>query len=300
MKNNQTLYAAGLLGVLALLYFFTQTGEIDTKTIDSDMFTVEKDAITEVELKNPNVSLVMTKDETGWKLDDYPVDTVKMNQFLDLFSELTPDRLITKNSEKHINYEVPNDGVRFLAKSADSKELLNLVIGKQGANYQETFVREIASDMVYAVKSSLSQYKNKSQRDFWDRSIARIDVNQINEVSFLGEINYTLKRDGGAWTYNGELVDFDKTTDMLRPLENLTASNFADIIGAENTPYLEIKLKYEDGSTTDLTCYLKDANGALLLIKVSGNDKIFEFSKSSLNRYKKQLSDLTTDPQPET
>lgn len=299
MKNNQTLYAAGLLGILALLYFFTQTGQVDTKTIDSDMFTVEKDAIAEVELINPNVSLVMTKDETGWKLDDYPVDTIRMNQFLEVFSQLTPDRMITSNPDKHEKYEVTNEGAGFVARSNDSQELLNLVIGKQGANYMETFVRGRASNKVFAVKSSLAQYKNKSQKDFWDRSIAHIDVNQINAVSFLGEINYTLKRNGDAWTYNGELVDFDKTTTMLRPLENLKASNFADAIGTENTLYQEIELTFEDGSTTDLTCYLKEANGALLLIKVSGNDKIFEYSKSSLNHFNKQLSDLATDPQPE-
>ena len=299
MKNNQTLYAAGLLGILALLYYFTQTGEVDTKSIDTDMFLINRDAIVEVELIHQDVSLLITKEETGWTLENYPVDTLRMTRFLELFSELIPDRLITKNPEKHENYEVTVEGIRFLAKSDDSKELLNLIIGKQGANYQETFVRDMSSDEVYAVKSSLSQYKNMTQKDFWDRSMAKIDGSQINEVAFSGEVDYILKRDGADWMYNGEPVDYKKVTDMLSPLENMNASNFADKIGPENSLYQDIRVGFVDGSTLDLTFYLKDAKGALLLVKVSGNDKIFEYSKSGLNRYKKELSDLIADPKPD-
>lgn len=299
MKNNHTLYAAGLLGVLALLYYFTQTGEVDTKSIDSEMFLLNRDAIIEVELINPDVSLVIMKDEARWKLEDYPVDTVRMNRFLETFAELTPDRLITKNPEKHDKYEVTNEGIRFLAKSSDTDELLNLIIGKQGANYQETFVREMSSDAVYAVKSSLAQYKNKTQKDFWDRSITDINVSQIDKVDFSGEMAYNLKRSGAVWTYNGEQVDYEKVIDMLRPLENMKASNFTDEIGSDKLLYQQINIGFEDGSTLELAFYLKDENGALLLVKVSGNDKIFEYSKSGLNRYKQELSDLTADPQPE-
>ena len=300
MKNNQTLYAAGILGILAILYYFTQTGEVDTKSIDSNMFRIDRNAISEVELINPNVSLVLLKAGTGWTLDDYPVDSVRMNQFLTLFSELTPDRMVTKNSDKYLKYEVTNEGVRFVAKAGDSQELLNLIIGKQGANYQETFIRAMSRDEVYAVKSSLTQYKNKTGRDFWDRSITGIDVYRVIKVVFSGETNYTIQRDGAVWTYNGEQVDFEKVTDMLRPLENMKASNFAEKIEAENTFYQVINIELEDGSTLELTFYLKDENGALLLVQVSGNDKIFEYSKSGLNRYKKELADLTANPQPES
>ncbi|MBT3228775.1 MAG: DUF4340 domain-containing protein [Candidatus Marinimicrobia bacterium] len=298
MKNNQTLYAAGFLGILALLYYLTQTGAVDTKSIDIHKFEFDKNEIAEIELNSSDVVLGFIQTNGNWSLDNYPVDTVKLNQFLDLISDLQIDRLVTLNPEKHSKYEVSDGGGVVLARTAGDQELLRLIIGKQGANYQETFVREMSEDEVYAVKANLSRYKTMTQNDFWDRSMTHLDVNQINHVQLKGEINYVLQREGPVWTYNGQQVDFEKVVNMLRPLENLKASNFASEIEVNNTFYQNMVLGFENGNQVKLTFHLKEANGALLLVKVSGNDKIFEYSKSGLNRYKKELANLLPDPPP--
>jgi len=254
--------------------------------------------ITDISLISAGSTIEFNKNETGWSLEDYPVDTVRMNQLMDLFSELSIDRMITRNLDKHSKYEVSDQDSRFRARDGDGKDLLHLIIGKQGANYQETFVRADATNEVYAVKSNLSQYKDKTAKDFWDRSITQFDVNQINHVKFSGELNYSLQREGPVWSYDGEQVDFEKVVNMLRPLENLKASNFADEIGADKAFYKALSVGFEDGSSLELSFYLKDVNGALLLVKLSGNDKIFEYSKSGLNRFKKEFKDLLPDPVP--
>ncbi|NQT61442.1 MAG: DUF4340 domain-containing protein [Candidatus Marinimicrobia bacterium] len=298
MKNNQTILATSILGVLALLYYFTQTGSVDTRSIDVDLFKIDKATITDISLTSAGSSIEFIKNKTGWSLDGYPVDTVRMNQLMDQFSELSVDRMITKNPEKYSNYEVTDQNSRFRARDGDGKDLLHLILGKQGANYQETFVRADAANEVYAVKSNLSQYKNKTVKDFWDRSITQFDINQVNHVKFSGELNYILHREGPVWSYNEEQVDFEKVVNMLRPLENIKASNFADDIGVDNAFYQAIGVGFEDGSSLEMTFHLKDASGALLLVKVSGNNKIFEYSKSGLNRFKKEFVDLLPDTVP--
>ncbi len=300
MKNNQTLYGAGILAVLVMLYYLTQAGAIDTKSVNADEFLVDKTEISTVELTGSKTTLFFTRDGSGWLLENYPVDSVRMNQFLALFSELQLDRLISKNTEKHSKYEVSDGSSRFHAKNGDGKDLLQLIIGKQGANYQETFVRADSENEVYAVKSNLSAYKNKTTKDFWDRSITQFDVNQVDQVTFNGELNYVLDREGAVWSYNGEQVDFEKVVNMLRPLENLKASNFADEIGSDNSFYQGLSIGFQDGSKLELNFFVKDANGALLLVEASGKDKLFEYSKSGLNRYKKDLGDLLPDSVPET
>ncbi|MCF7922491.1 MAG: DUF4340 domain-containing protein [Candidatus Marinimicrobia bacterium] len=300
MKNNQTFLAAGILVVLALLYFLTQTGSVDTKSIDSDLFSLDKDAISELELIGSADTLKFMRNDPLWSLDNYPVDTVKMNRLLDIFTDLQVDRLISKNPEKYEKYELTDQSTQFLARGADGTDLLHLIIGQRGANYQETFVRGMSDDEVFAVKASLSQYQNKTPKDFWDRSMTQLDVNQINRAEFKGEMNYALQREGPVWTYNGEQVDFEKVVNMLRPLENLKASNFGTEIGVNNPFYQNIVLGFEDGTSLELNFHLKDANGALLLVRVSGNDKVFEYSKSSLNRFKKAVGDLLPDPVPQS
>ena len=300
MKNNQTVIAGGVLAVLAILYFVTQTGAVDTKSVDSDAFAFEKDAISSIDLTSSGSVLSFVRNDLGWTLEDYPVDTTRMNEFIDLFAALKLDRLITKNPEKHIKYEVAEGSSTFQAKTDDGKELLRLFIGKQGANYQETFVREIGKDQVFAVKASLSSYKEKTQTDFWDRTITQIDVSKINHIEFSGEFNYIMNREGSLWTFNGEQVDYDKVVNMLQPLENLQGSNFASGITLDNVFYQNIILSFEDGQKLELTFHQKDEKGALVLVQVSGNNKVFEYSKAGLNRYKKELSDLIADPPPES
>ncbi len=298
MKNNQTILAAGILGLLALLYYLTQTGSVDTKSIDSDLFEFDKSDVAAVSLFSNGSIIEFAKDESGWRLEGYPVDTVRMNQLLNVFSDLSIDRMITMNPDKHRKYEVTDQGSRFRASDGGEKDLLQLIIGKQGANYQETFVRAESENEVYAVKSNLSQYKSKTVKDFWDRSITQFDINQLNQLTFNGELNYRLHREGPVWSYDGEQVDFEKVVNMIRPLENMKASNFADEILAENTFYQSLSLGFEDGGSLELTFYLKDENGALLLVTASDNDKIFEYSKSGLNRFKKEIAELLPDPSP--
>ncbi|MBT3253872.1 MAG: DUF4340 domain-containing protein [Candidatus Marinimicrobia bacterium] len=298
MKNKQTILAAGILGVLALLYYLTQTGSVDTKSIDVDQFKIDKIEITDISLTSAGSSIEFIKNESGWSLDDYPVDTVRMKQLMDQFSDLSIDRMVTMNPEKHSKYEVTDQESQFLASNGDGKDLLHLIIGKQGANYQETFVRADGENEVYAVKSNLIQYKNKTVKDFWDRTITQFDVNHVNQITFSGELNYSLNREGPVWSYDEVQVDFEKVVNMLRPLENLKASNFADEIGVDNTFYQMLSVGFEDGSGLELTFHLKDANGALLLVQVSGNNKIFEYSKSGLNRFKKEIAELLPDPIP--
>ncbi|NQV15543.1 DUF4340 domain-containing protein [bacterium] len=298
MKNNQTFIAAAVLALLALIYFVTQTGTVATKTIDPNIFQIDKAKVSAVEVNSPDGKLTFIKQNDVWNLSDYPVDTLRMNNLLEQFTSLSVDRMITKNPEKHLKYEV-DDQSTFVSFTSDAgTQLLQLVLGKMGANYQETFVREADADEVYAVKSSLSQYKTIKPASFWDRTITNLDVNLINNVIFEGELNYILHREGPVWTYNGEQVDLDKVSNMLKPLANLKGTNFADNLTQENALYQSLQIGLETGESYDLVFHLKDEKASTLLVVASNKGKIFEYSKSGLNRFKKELADLQSDPIP--
>lgn len=299
MKQNQTLYAAGILVVLAILYFFTQTGEVATKSIDTVALAFDKNSAAFIDLSGNEAMLSMTKSSTGWMLDAYPVDTNRVKQLLDLFSDLKVDRLITRSDANYEKYEVTENGTRLTVRDQAGDQLLDILIGKRGANYQETFVRSYDQDEVYAVKSSLGHFRSKEASFFWDKRMTHLNVDQIDQFTMKGEFTYELKREGLNWTYNGEAVDFQKVVDMLKPIENLKASNFADEITPENEFYQRMQLVLQDGQQIELTFYLKDADSALVLAKVSGNDKVFEYSKAILNRFNKEIDDLKADPPPE-
>ena len=300
MKNNQTLWAASALVLLAFLYYFTQTGAVDTKKISRTALQFDRQEVATVQLSNTQGSLSFSRSDEGWTLENYPVDTLRMNRMLEDFATLEMDRLITENPEKHTRYELLETSTRFHAMTATETDVLDLLVGKRGANYQETFVREFSKDEVFAVKSSLSQYHQKTPKDFWDRSITSLDVNSINSLEMQGEMNYALSRKASNWQYNGEPVDFDKVMSMLRPLAALQASNFAEAIGPENSFYQKMVIGFENDLSLELSFYLKDEQGALLLVMVSENEKLFEFSKSGLTIFNKTIEDLLPEQVPES
>jgi len=298
MKNKQTLIAGGVLVILALLYYLTQTGSIDTRKINTDMYQLDADAITSVTVLMPADSLTFYQEQGRWMLLDYPVDTTKMSTFLTLMSDLKVDRLITRKPAKAKQYELDEQGTRLAFIHAVGDTLGQLILGKRGANYQETFVRAPDQTEIYAVRANLGRYRQMKPANFWDKTITDLSVDDINDVVFSGELNYQLHRDGPVWNYNDEPVDLDKVTGMLRSLEHLRATGFAESITSDNQLYQSIHIKLDSGDDLQLSFYLKDAKATTLLTQASGHNKVFEYSKSGLNRFKRELKDLQADPIP--
>ncbi len=298
MKINQTTLAAGIFVVLALAYYLTQTGAVDTRSIDPDKFVIDEAKLTAIAVSTPTGKLEFVRTGVAWKLDNYPVDTMRMNSFLDQITALELDRMITRNPEKQSKYEVDEQSTHLILKGDNGSILLDLILGKQGANYQENFVRAAGENEVYAVKSNLGSYRTMEASRFWDRTMTDLDVNQITQVTFEGELNYLLQREGPVWTFDGKPVDLDKVTNMLKALENLRANNFRETITDENPFYQSIQIKLESGQSIDLVFHLKDEQASSLLVGVTDRTKVFEYSKSGLNRFKKEYEDLIADPRP--
>ncbi len=299
MKNNQTLLAGGLLVILALIYYVTQTGTVDTKTIDPDLFKLDQNKIASIQVNMPTESFHFLNQNENWLLEDYPVDTLRMNQFLEQMAALTVDRKITSKTDKHARYELDDQGTTIILTDQAGTDMLNIILGKQGANYRETFVRKVGSDDVYAINSNLASIKMMEAKNFWDRTITDLSVEEITEVNLSGNLNYKLHRESYGWTYNGEPVDLEKVTTMLKPLGNLRGSNFAEEITAENPLYQSLNIILESGKEIDLSFHIKSEEAPTLLVKASDRAKILEYSKASLNRFNQELKDLQADPIPE-
>ncbi len=295
MKNKQTLYAGIALFVLAIVYYFTQAGDVATKSININKLAFTSSELATVKISGSVGEHVFEKKADQWELDGYPVDTLRMNRFISTMSELTIDRLVTKKPEKQVKYELEDTATTIQLLAADGKPLQQLIIGKNGANYMETFVREVGEDEIYAAKASLSQYKSFAPKNFWDRTMVELNVDTITDVVFSGAINYQLHREGPVWTYNGEQVDLEKVTTMLKPLEHMKGNGFSELNTEESPLYQSIQISLENGESIGVDFYKKDDKATSLLVSVSDRAKNFEYSKSSLNRFDKEIDELKAE-----
>jgi len=299
MMNKQTIYAGASLLVLALLYYFTQTGNLDTKSIDQDQLIFDKEDVATVQVQATGEAFLFEQNSGQWELGGYPVDSVRMTSFISQMSALKIDRMVTQKTEKQMKYELTDQATQINFLSSAGQSLQHLILGKAGANYLETFVREAGADKIYAVKASLSQFKSFEPTDFWDRTMTSFSISNIVEVTFSGELNYRLNREGPVWMYNGEQVDLEKVTNMLRPLENMKANGFTEMILAEGLIYQSISITLDTGKSIDLKFHLEDAQATSLIVRVSDRTKVFEYPKSGLNRFDKQMDALLAPPIPQ-
>ena len=294
MKNKSTLIIGAIAVVLIIIYLAFMRGPKVTKSIDAEQFQVNAREVATLVIFNAEDTLSFSRDGQNWWLDDYPADTNRMNSMLESFAELKTDRLISSNPDNHERYEVTDSATRIQFFDTDGKVLGDLLIGKQGSNYNETLVRRPESDKVYAVSTSLSRYHKSSKNGYWDRTMTQFDVNSLAAVSFSGEVEYNLANDNGVWTYEGEAVDTKKVTDMLRPLGNMRGSNFHEE-ALTVAPYQTITVTLHNGEQTVLAFHKVEPEGSAVVVSVTGKAKLFEFSKASLNRYDKSLEDLAIE-----
>ncbi len=291
MKNRNTLITGIILVVLILVYVLSDRGPKTTKSIDPEQFQFDATLVQSIGIENGEDTLVFLRDGSQWELDHYPADTGRVKNLLKDLSELRVDRLITSRADNHERFELLDAAPRLWFKDSDGTLLGEMLIGKQGSNWSETLVRKPGTDEVYAAHSSLGRYKTAKKSAYWDRTITSFDVNSISSVDFKGEIDYRLHLVDGVWFMDEDSVNTGKVEDLLRPLGNMRASNFADELSTDD-PVQVIQVTMLDGSVLGLSFHLIDANSSAYRVRSTQKSKLFEFSKASLNRYKKTAADL--------
>ena len=296
MKQNQTMYAAGLLVILALIYFVTQTGAKATKSIDGDIFALEASSIDRIVLKDAEQTLEFVLDKGQWLLDGYPADTLRVQTLLQQVSALQVDRLLSKNPEKHAKYEASDTAPSVLVYSKGA-EVLSLIIGKQGAHFQETVVRETDKDDLYIVKTSLASLKTPRPSLYWDKTITDLDPGSITRVLAEGEYSYDLQREGASWKYDGSPVDPEKVQALLKGLASLKGTNVSTTDPLQQPHYLTLTLYTELGDPLVLPFHFKDDGASMMLVRPALSSKTFEFSKAGLNRFDRSMADLLPEGQ---
>ncbi len=295
MKNRNNLIAGALLVILVIVYFAFKTGPQDTKQVDGDRFQFDTEGVGTIVVLSEDDTLRFTRMDREWLLDGYPADTNRVNALLEEFSTLTADRIVSTKVENHTKYEVGPDGKRIRFVDAGDARIEELILGKSGSNYMETMVRREAEDAVYAVKASLGRYRNATKSGYWNRSITSFGLEEIVGVRFSGMYDYSLKLNEGVWDYNGVGVDPKKVEDLLRPLGNMRASNFRQEWVAAADPALTISIDLYSGQNLELKFHEEGEEGSVMITTLAGNPMVFEFSKSSLNRYEKTLEDLQVE-----
>jgi hypothetical protein len=293
MNLKQLGYAVGALVVLLLIYFAIAPGREQQKSVDADLLAVDSAEVMAINIVKGLDSFAFKMTEGQWQLNDYPVDQNKFDQLHKDLTNLEVDRFVTRNATKFGQYEVDSTATLVTITGREQETLASYYLGKTNFSSGENFIRKAGGNKVYAVSGNLSQYKNLKVDNYWNKTMVNFTPNDVVAIELAGTYNYSIEQMNMGWVYSDSLIDMQKAEQLVKNLVQQNATAFADkAVPAESELLQWIKITPREGSPVEVKYYANADKSTTHYVKVTGNDKVFEFPSSRMKGFDNTLADL--------
>jgi len=308
MKTKQLLAAlAALVVVVAIIIVSNRVSARKPDKDDLLFFPgLKVEQIASLKVSEGPISSEIQKSGGNWvipALGNYKADTAKVNAALKGLVELERGDLVSTNVAKQRSFEVDSTtGRRITAKDAKGKVLADIRVGKNGADYRSSFVREQSLSKVYSAVITKYNYFN-TDKDWRDRSIWNLAKANVTTVKVDHDtVHFALKKDAKGWSFIAPapaVADTAKVGRFLQSLADIKTDEWADpkvdtLADAFKKPQAGVALTMGDGSERVLTVGKK--SGYYVLANVSGDSTVFKLAEHRLMELKKQHKDFAPDP----
>lgn len=161
-------------------------------------------------------------------------DSVKVNTLLDKIGLMKRDQLVSENRSNQSSLGVtPETGISVSYTDA-SKQETTFYIGKKGANYRYSHVREKGSDRVYLVSGSIRFAFKTELGDWRDRTIFSHSADSIVKINVMDKVEiirvkdvvedyWMVKQDGVEKRANPQTMN-----SYLKSLSSYVCNDWAD------------------------------------------------------------------------
>jgi hypothetical protein len=204
------------------------------------------------------------------KSDDYPADSALIQTAIEKIKSLNKEDLISQNPQKQADLEVDSAKAVFVEVFGDKgKSAGAFYVGKNGANWDQNFVREKGSNDVYLVGGSVRTAFFGDSKRWKDKTIVKFDKTFVKKIQIAKKDSGTIElthitasptdtsvKEG--WILSGPekvKIKKDKVEDALNTMSRLQAADFetntalsADSMGFSK-PELVITATLQNGET---------------------------------------------------
>jgi len=170
-----------VLGVLAWLKFSPQLKEKQNRP----WLAGKIESVDKIEINHNNQKTVLAKKDGSWRVtseQDLPADKEKINQLLTSLENLKKGELVSRNKNYHHKFGVDQEGAIELKVYQGENNLLHLLVGNAGPDFESDYIRFPDQKEVYlsnvALRSVLiqSRWKNLKITDFYSDQVEKIII----------------------------------------------------------------------------------------------------------------------------
>lgn len=300
MKKNSTLILIVVLIILAIVvYFMIQpSAERETSYSLSDLnIAADSAQISAITLVRDGKATRLEDVGGIWNLVDlsgvpegrYPADDGAVKRLLGAVQKLKITSLISSNPQKQGLYQVDSTGTTLTLKERSGKTI-ELVVGKMGPSFSETYIRTSGSNEVYLAEGLMTWDVNKETRDWRDKTIYDVKQDSIRSLTYrYPKDEFTLLKDS-VWMLGKDTAFVTEVNGVLSTLASLRAEDFVD--SAMDVSKAQFQLDFTARKTYSLTFVPLPPDSARYMVKTSHSPQLFVVNKWSVKPIMKQKKEF--------
>jgi hypothetical protein len=157
--TNSLKYGIASFAIILLLFLFNQRSQRSYNITGVEIFDGNEDEISRIKITEKNKSIELLKTDTTWSIlgnDSLIIIENKIKNIFDKVLKTKKEMLITSKNEKWSKFGVDDStGKHFILHDVNDNELLHLIFGNKGQDFQHNYVRNEKSSDVYRTNSNI-------------------------------------------------------------------------------------------------------------------------------------------------
>ena len=304
--RNLGIVAVLFVGLGAFVYFYEIEGGKKREEAAEEakkLFQFEKEEVISISLVRGDGSIVLKKENGGWKLVD-PIEAEADEEAVDgLASELSStqvERSLEPDSVDWKDYGLEDPNLKISMGLKDGRSL-DLELGDKDFNQASVFGRIPHLAKVLVLPTLLHTAVDKELFDFRDKSVLDFDREQVREVRIrAGRKAYRLQKEGEDWSIREPIqarADRSEIRSLLSDLEFARVEEFLER-GAGglrtyglNAPSSRVDL-YLGDNRAKKTLLVGKQVGAQFYAKDDSGGDVFKIKEDLVEKLKLDLSKL--------
>jgi hypothetical protein len=178
-----------------------------------DIPEIAKKEITKIEISKPDASIVLDKKDNTWLIapKEYPADTGKVENMLDVITGFTLTALVSEAKSDHL-YDLTDDKKITIKAWADDSLKLDFEMGRPAPSWNHTFVKLAGDSRVYHAEGKLKEKFDLTVDKLRDKVVLSFDLDEIVEIEITkGEKTIALAKKKSPVESIDKKADQEKT-----------------------------------------------------------------------------------------
>jgi hypothetical protein len=188
-----------------------------------------------IDISTGGKTITLEKAADKWKIKgtkDFYVDSALANELAIKLGEVAKAEieLISENKEKKADFQLNEESGAAVKLRQGENVAYEFLIGKQGTDFNSTYISKAGDDKSYLVKTALSELFLRGE--WFDKTIFASDQEKINKIRFqYPNREFTIEKGEAGWT--GTLpykfpVSEEKIKNILALAANLEAAEIPE------------------------------------------------------------------------